>query len=109
MTTHPVSLDVNEKIECARTLASRFYTEPSILEIEKSKIFHKIWQMVGTLDQPCGEMNGANHTIADPETFFTAELAGEPIVIVRDKQGRFARSVTYAAIEPDPLRQAAAA
>jgi phenylpropionate dioxygenase-like ring-hydroxylating dioxygenase large terminal subunit len=87
MTTHPVSLDVNEKIECARTLASRFYTEPSILEIEKSKIFHKIWQMVGTLDQPCGEMNGANHTIADPETFFTAELAGEPIVIVRDKQG----------------------
>ncbi len=87
MTTHPLRLDVHEQIECAHTLASRFYTDPAILEIEKSKIFHKIWQMVGTLDQPCGEMNGANHTIADPETFFTAELAGEPIVIVRDKQG----------------------
>jgi len=87
MTADPLRLDVNEQIECAHTLASRFYTDPAILEIEKSKIFHKIWQMVGTLDQPCGEMNGANHTIADPETFFTAELAGEPIVIVRDKQG----------------------
>src|SRR4051812_23620957 len=87
MTTHPVSLDVNEKIECARTLASRFYTEPSILEIEKSKIFRKTWQLVGTLDQPCGELDGTSRTIADPETFLTAELAGEPIVIVRDKQG----------------------
>jgi len=80
-------LDVNEQIECARTLASRFYTDPSILEIEKSKIFRSTWQLVGTLQQACGEANGAKRTITDPETFFTADVAGEPIVVVRDKQG----------------------
>src|SRR5438445_3401416 len=87
MTTPPVHLGVHEQIECANTLASRFYTDPAILENDKSKLFHKTCQMVVTLDQPCGEASGANHTIADPETYFTAEIAGEPILIVRDKQG----------------------
>jgi choline monooxygenase len=80
-------LDVNEQIECAHTLASRFYTDPSILEIEKEKIFRRSWQLAGTLQHACGEVDGAKRTIADPETFFTAEVAGEPIVVVCDKQG----------------------
>jgi choline monooxygenase len=42
---------------------------------------------VGTLNTPCGEVNGAPRTIADPETFFTADVASEPVVIVRDKSG----------------------
>src|SRR5256886_7397095 len=87
MQSKPLHLDVHEQIECAHTLASRFYTDPAILEIEKSKIFLKTWQLVGTLDQPCGEAGSANRTIADPETYFTSEVAGEPILIVRDKQG----------------------
>ena len=82
-----LQLDVNEQIECAYTLASRFYTDPAILEIEKEKIFRRTWQLVGTLQQACGEVNGAKRTIVDPETFFTADLAGEPIVVVRDKEG----------------------
>jgi choline monooxygenase len=87
MTSNPLRLDVNEQIECAHTLASRFYTDPAILEIEKAKIFCKTWQMVGTLDQPCGQANGLIRTIADPESYFTAEVAGEPIIIVRDNRG----------------------
>jgi len=83
----PLRVDVNEQIECAQTLASRFYTDPAILEIEKEKIFRRTWQLVGTLQHACGEVNGMKRTIADPETFFTADLAGEPIVVVRDKQG----------------------
>ena len=55
MTTKPLRLDVNEQIECAWTLASRFYTDPHILEIEREKIFRRTWQLVGTLDQACGE------------------------------------------------------
>src|SRR6266849_3373918 len=78
-----LQLDLNEQIECAQTLASRFYTDPSILEIEKEKIFRRTWQLVGTLQQACGEMNGENRTIADPETFFSVDVAGEPIVVVR--------------------------
>jgi choline monooxygenase len=87
MTTKPLRLDVNEQIECAQTLASRFYTDPAVLEIEKARIFRRTWQLVGTLGQACGEVNGVKRTIADPESFFTADLVGEPIVVVRDKQG----------------------
>ncbi len=87
MITKPLHLDVNEKIECAETLASRFYTDPTILTVERERIFHRTWQLVGTLSQSCGEVSGVARTISDPESYFTAEVAGEPIIIVRDKQG----------------------
>jgi choline monooxygenase len=87
MTTKPLHLDVNEQIECAHTLASRFYTDPAILDVERAQIFRRTWQLVGTLSHVCGEVQGVKRTIADPETFFTADVAGEPIVVVRDKQG----------------------
>src|SRR5260221_12222926 len=82
-----LQVDVNEQIECAHPLASRFYTDPSILEIEKEKIFRRTWQLVGTLHQACGEVNGVKRTIADPETFFTADMAGGAIVVGTDKGG----------------------
>ena len=87
MTSQPQSLNINPQVECAETLASRFYTDPRILQIEKDRIFHRTWQWVGTLSQPCGNVNGTTRTIADPESFFTADVAGEPVVIVRDKEG----------------------
>jgi phenylpropionate dioxygenase-like ring-hydroxylating dioxygenase large terminal subunit len=87
MPTKPLRLDVHEQIECAHTLASKFYTDPHVLEAEQQRIFRRTWQLVGTLDQPCGEVKGARRTISDPESFFTADVAGEPVVIVRDKQG----------------------
>jgi len=87
MTTNPLHLDVSQQIECARTLASHFYTDPAILEIERDKIFRRTWQLVGTLDEPCGEVSGVKRTISDPESFFTADIAGEPIIVVRDRQG----------------------
>jgi choline monooxygenase len=87
MNTKPLQLDVNEQIECAYTLASRFYTDPAILEIEKTRIFLRTWQLVGTLNHSCGEVDGVKRTIADSESFFTADVAGEPVIVVRDKQG----------------------
>ena len=87
MNTKPLQLDVNEQIECAHTLASRFYTDPAILDIEKTRIFLRTWQLVGTLNHSCGEADGVRSTIADPESFFTADVAGEPIIVVRDKHG----------------------
>jgi choline monooxygenase len=79
---------VNPQLECAQTLASRFYTDPSVLALEKTRIFQQTWQLVGTLNQPCGEVNGKKRTIADPESYFTFDLAGEPIVVVRDAAGK---------------------
>src|SRR5579863_4980513 len=87
MTTKPLYLDVHEQIECAQTLASKYYTDSGILAIEKDRIFRRTWQLAGTLNQSCGKVNGSKLTISDPETFFTADVAGEPIVVVRDKQG----------------------
>jgi choline monooxygenase len=87
MNTKPLQLAVNGQIECAHTLASTFYTDPAILDIEKTRIFLRTWQLVGTLCHACGEVDGKKRTIADPESFFTAEVAGEPVIVVRDKQG----------------------
>jgi choline monooxygenase len=87
MMTKPLHLDVNGQIACAQTLASRFYTDPAVLDIEKARIFRRTWQFVGTLSQPCGEVHGVKRTIADPESYFTADVAGEPIVVVRDQLG----------------------
>jgi choline monooxygenase len=87
MTSKPLRVDVSQQIECAHTLASRFYTDPHILEVEREKIFRRTWQLVGTLDQACGEANGVKRTISDPESYFTADVAGEPVIVVRDKAG----------------------
>jgi len=87
MTTKPINLGMNERVECAETLPSRFYIEPAILALEKERIFHRTWQLVGTLNQPCGEVDGAKRTIANPGAFFTAEVVGEPVVVVRDSAG----------------------
>src|SRR3974390_1533549 len=87
MTSQPLKLGVNPQLECTETLPSRFYTDPAILAAEKTRSFQRTWQLVGTLSHPCGHRNGVPQTIADPETFFTFDLVGEPIVIVRGKDG----------------------
>jgi choline monooxygenase len=87
MTAKPIKLGMNERVESAETLASRFYVDPSILTLEKERIFHRTWQLVGTLSQPCGEVNGAKRTIADPGAFFTLDVVGEPVLVVRDNAG----------------------
>ena len=87
MNTKPLQLEVNEQIECAHTLASKFYTDPAILDFEKTRIFLRTWQLVGTLGHACGEVDSKKRTIADPESFFTAEVAGEPVIVVRNSQG----------------------
>jgi choline monooxygenase len=84
MLRKPTPLDLNPQLECAETLPSRFYTDPAILALEKERIFRRTWQWVGTLSQPCGD----GRTIADPETYFTFDVAGEPVVVVRDKMGK---------------------
>jgi len=87
MTTKPINLGMNERVECAETLPSRFYIEPAILALEKERIFHRTWQLVGTLNQPCGEVDGAKRTIANPGAFFTVDVVGEPVVVVRNSAG----------------------
>ena len=81
------NLRMDKRVECAETLPSRFYTDPGMLALEKGRIFRRTWQLVGTLSQDCGEANGVPRTIADPGAFFTTDVVGEPVVVVRDNGG----------------------
>ena len=56
----------------AATMPSRWYTDPQMLELEKSKIFWKTWQPVGRMDQ-----------VMRPGDYFTADVTGERIVVTR--------------------------
>ncbi|MFF3023366.1 aromatic ring-hydroxylating dioxygenase subunit alpha [Gottfriedia sp. NPDC057948] len=57
-----------------RTLTYDLYTDPKVLEQEQEKIFSKSWQLVGHISQ-----------LENVGDFFTAEVAGEPILVTRDK------------------------
>lgn len=60
----------------AHTIPSAWYVDPRIAELEKQSVFGRTWQAVGRLDQ-----------VAERGQFFTADLAGEPIVVARGADG----------------------
>ena len=65
---------VDADIARSWTLPANLYTDPAVLEREQAQIFSRTWQIVGRRDQ-----------VARPGDFFTAELAGEPLLLVRDQ------------------------
>jgi choline monooxygenase len=67
--------DADLPLERARTIPNTWYHEPSIYELEKQRVFADTWQLVGRAAQ-----------VAEPGSFLTAEIAGEPILIVRDEK-----------------------
>ena len=66
----------NPDLAQAGTLPARWYTDPAFLTLETEKIFAKTWQPVGRADM-----------VLRHGDFFTCELAGEPLVITRSKEG----------------------
>jgi choline monooxygenase len=73
--THPPQ--VAPDIAQAWTLPAEWYINPEVLELEKAKIFSRSWQVVGHRSQA-----------AAPGDYFTCELVGEPLLIVRHTDGR---------------------
>jgi len=59
-----------------RTLPYDWYSDPAVLRLERDRIFRRAWQYAGRVDQ-----------VAEPGSFFTCDLGGIPIVVVRDEQG----------------------
>jgi choline monooxygenase len=70
------SLHIDPDIGRAWSLPAPFYTDPSILAREHEKIFGRTWQVVGHC-----------HQVANPGDFFTTELHGEPLLLVRGAGG----------------------
>jgi choline monooxygenase len=67
----------DERLAHAETLPSSWYTDPRVLEEEQRKVFARTWQLVGRAEQ-----------VAEAGQFFTAEVAGEPVVVVRGSDER---------------------
>jgi choline monooxygenase len=59
-----------------RTLPFDWYSDPAVLRLERDSIFRRTWQYAGRADQ-----------VAEPGAFFTCDLGGVPIVVVRGKDG----------------------
>jgi choline monooxygenase len=70
------SFDPTLPLERAHTIPSWWYSDPAIYAAECRKVFARTWQMVGRLEQ-----------VAAPGSFLTSDIAGEPIVVVRDPDG----------------------
>jgi choline monooxygenase len=60
----------------ATTIPSRWYLDPAMLEAEREKIFGRTWQPVGHAQ-----------TVAEPGAYFACEIAGEPVIVARAKDG----------------------
>jgi choline monooxygenase len=63
-------------VERAWTIPGSWYTDPRVAELERRAVWSRTWQLVGRAAQ-----------VAAPGEFVTAEVAGEPIVVVRGSDG----------------------
>ena len=71
-----LDFEFDSRIERGSTLPSRLYMDPSVLAHEKRHIFNATWQLAGRIDR-----------VAAPGSYFTASIAGESIIVVRDAGG----------------------
>src|ERR1051326_4779769 len=67
------AFDTKLPLEKARTIPASWYTSVEMAEAERERIFARSWCVVGRDDQ-----------VEKPGSFLTAEVAGRPILVVRD-------------------------
>ncbi len=60
----------------ARTVPNTWYTDAAVLAAEREQVFARSWQLVGRADQ-----------VSVPGSFVTADIAGEPVLVVRGDDG----------------------
>jgi Rieske 2Fe-2S family protein len=60
--------------EGAKTLPQRYFVAPEVFEEEQEKIFARQWVLVGHQSE-----------VAKPGDFFVAEVAGESLIVTRDR------------------------
>src|SRR5580692_10931667 len=70
-------LHIDPAIARSWTLPARAYFDPALHEAEKQRIFSRTWQVIGHIDQ-----------VRNAGDYFTTELVGEPLLIVRDSGGK---------------------
>jgi choline monooxygenase len=68
--------DPSRPLESARTIPNTWYTSPDVAAAERRCVFGSTWQFVGRAEQ-----------VASPGSYLTADVAGEPILVVRGVDG----------------------
>ena len=68
--------DPRTPLENAWTIPAPWYVDPGIMDLERRTVFDRNWHMVARVDQ-----------VREPGQYATAQVAGEPLVIVRGKDG----------------------
>ena len=68
--------DATLPLDRASTIPSAWYTDPRVIPLERDAVFGKSWQCVARTEQ-----------LRDPRQFVSFELAGEPILLIRDAAG----------------------
>jgi choline monooxygenase len=68
--------EIDDRLPHASTLPARWYTDPAALLRENTLLFGRTWQLAGRTAQ-----------VANPGDYFTVEVAGEPLIVVRDGKG----------------------
>ncbi|HWY43726.1 MAG TPA: aromatic ring-hydroxylating dioxygenase subunit alpha [Candidatus Sulfotelmatobacter sp.] len=66
----------NDPLEKAWTIPSPWYFDPGIAHLEHESVFATTWQVAGRVDQ-----------VEKKGDFFTADIAGEPVVVARGEDG----------------------
>ncbi len=61
----------------ASTIPARWYTDSAFLEAERMLVFGRTWQAVGRAA-----------AVSEPGGYFSCEITGEPVVVVRGADGR---------------------
>src|SRR5436305_3250028 len=71
------AFDPDLPLERATTIPASWYRDADIYEAEREAVFARSWLAAGLLSQ-----------VAEPESFLTADIASEPILLVRDQHGQ---------------------
>lgn len=66
-----------DPLERAWTIPAPWYRDSRVEELERASVFSATWQVVGRLDQ-----------VREKGQFLTADVAGEPVVVVRGDDGQ---------------------
>src|SRR6266849_6477191 len=66
------SYDANAPLDRAWTIPAPWYTDERVYQLELQSVFPHSWQMVARVDQ-----------VNEPGRYVTADVAGEPLVVVR--------------------------
>ncbi len=70
------AFDASLPLERAHTIPAAWYFDPAIHSAEVRTVFGATWQAVGRVDQ-----------VAEPGRYFTADVGGTPVLVVRGDDG----------------------